>query len=229
MDAIDEKITVELTRNARLSHSEPASRVLLSRRDLLERAVQARGAGGQQADDLAHPPAHGGAVDAVAAGQVAWPLVTAQHRQHDPGDLPGGQRPPRRADRIAVAADQIGGIVQGGARQWQAGGVDKAVRALDGFVVFLHTKLNCRREPAGYAHSLFESGNYGRTVNLPSPRLCSQPRSASLVNFPRSGSSLPRTPVSRPNASPTARVATGPPHDNQDALAVRRQRGLGHS
>jgi hypothetical protein len=31
------------------------------------------------------------------------------------------------------------------------GGVNKAVRALDGVVVFHHTKLNCRLGPAGYA------------------------------------------------------------------------------
>ncbi|MDW8803377.1 AsnC family transcriptional regulator [Streptomyces scabiei] len=45
MDAIDEKIIDELTRNARLSHSELASRVLLSRhavRQRIERIPSAR-------------------------------------------------------------------------------------------------------------------------------------------------------------------------------------------
>ncbi|MFF6881479.1 AsnC family transcriptional regulator [Streptomyces sp. NPDC012474] len=37
MDAIDEKIIAELTRNARLSHSELASRVLLSRHAVRQR------------------------------------------------------------------------------------------------------------------------------------------------------------------------------------------------
>ncbi|MFF6787358.1 AsnC family transcriptional regulator [Streptomyces sp. NPDC012510] len=37
MDAIDEKIIAELTRNARLSHSELASRVLLSRNAVRQR------------------------------------------------------------------------------------------------------------------------------------------------------------------------------------------------
>ncbi|MDX3524774.1 Lrp/AsnC family transcriptional regulator [Streptomyces scabiei] len=37
MDAIDEKIMAELTRNARLSHSELASRVLLSRNAVRQR------------------------------------------------------------------------------------------------------------------------------------------------------------------------------------------------
>lgn len=61
--------------------------------DLLECAVQAWGAGGEQADGLAHPPGDGGAVHSVPADEVAGPLVTAQHRQHDSGDLPRGQGP----------------------------------------------------------------------------------------------------------------------------------------
>ena len=56
--------------------------------DLRQGAVQARGAGGQQTDDLPDPPGHGGAVYPVAASQVARPLVTAQHREHDARDLP---------------------------------------------------------------------------------------------------------------------------------------------
>ena len=39
-------------------------------------------------------------------------------------------------------------------------------------------------------------------------RLCSQPRSASLVIFARSGSSSPRTEASRPSRSPTALTRT---------------------
>ncbi|MFF5523076.1 DNA ligase-like domain-containing protein [Streptomyces coeruleorubidus] len=54
--------------------------------DLLQCAVPAWGAGGRQADYLAHPPDDGGAVYPVAAGQIAGPLVTAQHCQHDAGD-----------------------------------------------------------------------------------------------------------------------------------------------
>ncbi|MFJ8604310.1 hypothetical protein ACIREM_37485 [Streptomyces shenzhenensis] len=50
-----------------------------------------------------------------------------------------------------MAAYQVGEPVQGRARQRQTGGVDKAIRTLDGVVVFLHTKLNCRRGSAGYA------------------------------------------------------------------------------
>ena len=119
--------------------------------DLFEGAVQARGAGGQQADDFPHSPGHGGAVYPVAAGQVARPLVTAQYREHDGGDLPRGQGPPPRPDLLAVAAYQVGEPVQGGTRQRQAGSADKAVRTLDGTVVFLHIKLNCRRGPASYA------------------------------------------------------------------------------
>ncbi|WP_173265996.1 hypothetical protein [Streptomyces pacificus] len=65
---------------------------------------QARGAGCEQARDLAHPAGDGGAVDAVAAGQVAGPLVTAQDGRHDAGDLPGGQGPPPGADLLEVAA-----------------------------------------------------------------------------------------------------------------------------
>jgi hypothetical protein len=72
--------------------------------DLLQGAVQARGAGGEQAHHFPHPAGDGGAVDAVAAGQVAGPLVTAQNCQHDAGDLPGGQGPPPGADLLEVAA-----------------------------------------------------------------------------------------------------------------------------
>ncbi|GAA0652572.1 hypothetical protein GCM10009535_33670 [Streptomyces thermocarboxydovorans] len=57
-----------------------------------------------------------------------------------------------------MAAYQAGEIVQGGTRQRQAGGVDKAVRALGETVVFLHTKLNCRRGPAGYALPILACG-----------------------------------------------------------------------
>ena len=38
MDTIDEKIIAELTRNARISHAELASRVLLSRNAVRQRA-----------------------------------------------------------------------------------------------------------------------------------------------------------------------------------------------
>lgn len=107
--------------------------------DLLQDPPQTRGAGGQQTDGLPDPSGHGGAVYSVAAGQVVGPLVTAQHCQHDGGDPPRGQGPPPRADLPEVAADQVGEPVQGGTRQRQAGGVDKAVRALDGEVLFLHT------------------------------------------------------------------------------------------
>ncbi|WP_234341486.1 hypothetical protein [Streptomyces sp. NRRL S-646] len=72
--------------------------------DLLQGPVQARGAGGQQPDDLPHPASDGGAMDAVAACQVAGPLVTTQYRQHDAGDLPRGQGPPPGADLLEVAA-----------------------------------------------------------------------------------------------------------------------------
>jgi hypothetical protein len=37
VDAIDEKIIAELTRNARISHSEPAGKVLLSRNAMRQR------------------------------------------------------------------------------------------------------------------------------------------------------------------------------------------------
>jgi threonine synthase len=50
-----------------------------------------------------------------------------------------------------------------------------------------------------------------RAVNFPSGRLCSQPRSASLVIFARSGSSFPRTATSSPSSSPTVLTCTGPP------------------
>lgn len=48
----------------------------------------------------------------VPAGRIAGPLVTAQHRQHDDGDLSGGPGPPPGADLLEVAAYQVGEIVQ---------------------------------------------------------------------------------------------------------------------
>ncbi|MDQ0780023.1 hypothetical protein QF026_008489 [Streptomyces aurantiacus] len=123
--------------------------------DLLQGPVQAWGAGGEQADDLLDPSGHGGAVYSVAVGQAAGPLVTAQHCQHDGGDLPCGQGAPPRADLLEVAAYQVGEPVQGGSRQRQAGGADKAVRALDGTVVFLHTSSTTVGVPSvtGGAHA----------------------------------------------------------------------------
>src|SRR2546423_15592833 len=47
-------------------------------------------------------------------------------------------------------------------------------------------------------------------VNRPSASLRSQPRSASLVNFPRSRSSLPPTSTGKPSAPPTSLTFTGP-------------------
>lgn len=63
--------------------------------------------------------------------------------------------------------------------------------------------------------------DHNRAVNRPSPRLCSQPRSASLVIFARSGSSLPRAKVSKPSRSPTALTCTGPSASRTIARIVR--------
>ncbi|MGW6926982.1 hypothetical protein ACWGA9_37940 [Streptomyces sp. NPDC054950] len=65
-----------------------------SRADLFEGAVQARGAGGQQADDFPEPPDHSGAVYPVATGQITRPLVTAQYGQYEGGDPSRRQGPP---------------------------------------------------------------------------------------------------------------------------------------
>lgn len=57
----------------------------------------------------------------------------------------------------------------------------------------------------------------------------SQPRSVSLISFPRSGSSLDFTLTSTPSVSPTCRAVTGPcslAHDGEDALVVRREHVL---
>lgn len=49
--------------------------------------------------------------------------------------FPAGRTPPR-ADLVEVAGYQVGEPVQGGTRQRQAGGVDKAVRALAELMFF---------------------------------------------------------------------------------------------
>lgn len=163
--------------------------------DLLQGPVQAWGADGEQADDLLHPSGHGGAVDAVAAGQVARPLVTAQHCQHDGGDLPRGQD--ATASRSCRGSRVSGRRASSGWHSTAAGGRCRQGRqGPRGTDVFLHTK----RGPVSKDRA---PRDYGRAVNRTSPRLCRQSRSASLVIFARRGSSLPRTEVSRPSRSPT--------------------------
>ena len=55
------------------------------RGDLLQRPVQARGAGGEQVDHLDHPAPQGRGGDVVTAGQVGQALVMAQESQDQQG------------------------------------------------------------------------------------------------------------------------------------------------
>lgn len=86
-----------------------------------------------------------------------YPVITATEDRPGRAAEPHSRRPlpsvsaiTTRADLLQVAAYQVGEIVQSDARQGHAGGAGKTVRVLNGTVGFLHTKLNCRRGPAGY-------------------------------------------------------------------------------
>ncbi|WP_329030490.1 MULTISPECIES: hypothetical protein [unclassified Streptomyces] len=62
--------------------------------DLLQYAVQARGLGGEESDQLVAPAADRGLGHVVSAGHVGQALVVAQDCRDDHRDLPGLQDPP---------------------------------------------------------------------------------------------------------------------------------------
>ncbi|MEU9381512.1 serine/threonine-protein kinase [Streptomyces sp. NPDC048279] len=166
---------------------------------------------------------------ATGTTDALGPAVTAQHRQHDPGDLSRGQGPPPRAGLLHVAAYQGGEVVQGGARQRQAGGVDKAVRALDGAGAVLHKarqlpsgarRLRPRRPVPAWLAACGEP-SVGPFVQ---PAAIGEPGHLRPQRFqlPAHRHLKPQLLAHRPDLH----RAVGLPHDRQDPAVVARQGDL---
>lgn len=144
--------------------------------DLIQGAVQSRGAGGEQTEHFQYPAAHGRGGDLAAAGHLGKTLVMAENCEHDQRLGTGGGLAPAGAEPVAFAAYQITDEVEGPLRHRKPNLVDSVLRALGG-PVCLHARPNSRRGPSCYG------GN--RPVH------CRRHRSARLV---ASGSG-PRDPA----------------------------------
>ncbi|WP_369265759.1 hypothetical protein [Streptomyces sp. R35] len=97
--------------------------------DFLQHALQALGPRGKQFDHLQDPTTHRRGGDVVAARHVGKPLVMAENREDDRGDLPGRQLAPPGADLLQMAAEQVAEEGQGGRGQLQTGLVDNRLSA----------------------------------------------------------------------------------------------------
>lgn len=191
-------------------------------------------------------PARRGERSPRRASDGRWTRRRYCRRPCRPGAGRGAVRPGRsprlfRAARSATwtrspsgDAAQVGEVVHGARGQRQTALIDKRQGApVCSLVVVTHFQQPSgapRLRPLSTARRQRFHG-HSRVVNRPSGCFRSQARSASLISFPRNGSSLLFTPTSTPSTSPTCRALTGPaalPHDGENALVVRRKHGLLH-
>lgn len=154
------------------------------------------------------PPVHGGAREAVAAGEVGKPLVMPQRGRHDHRDPPGRTLAPSRADLLRLGGQQPGQGGEGLRGQLQPTLVGK-LTVVPGRGEF------CRHTSSTRAGGRSVTGPwreiYARMVKVPFGSLCRRPRTASFDSLPRGGSSRPGTTTSMPSSAPTSLTITGPP------------------
>ncbi|MFB7574959.1 hypothetical protein [Streptomyces sp. NPDC056165] len=109
--------------------------------DLPQRTVQARRLGGEQSDQLVPPAADGRLGHVVAAGHIGQALVVPQHSQNGHHDLPRRQDPPPGPNRLQMAPEQIGEVVDGARGQRQTALVDEREGVFGALFGIRHTIL----------------------------------------------------------------------------------------
>ncbi|MEU8709541.1 hypothetical protein [Streptomyces sp. NPDC048565] len=121
--------------------------------DLLQGAVQARRLGGEQSDQLVAPATDGGLGHVVAASHVCEALVVPQYGQDDHRDLSRWQDPPPGPNRLQMAPEQVGEVVDGARGQRQAALVDKRAGGLGAVFGIRHAIPTAAGGEPGHARS----------------------------------------------------------------------------